>query len=258
MPSTSTSITIGGVQCWDEEISEEFTRTTARVTRTIRCSWGDRGTLIGYLRGGANQIGNFYIYTNPQAAPGYSWLYTDEVTVARDGAKSQDGSGIIAGDYAVLTVTYTPLIGTQTGAIGLDFGKEIIALPDNSLKFADGSGEPVPGAKAKVIAVIGITQAKLNAASLPISAIIAASAAPLDNSGLFGSSTGTLLFDGGRALRKFTTAGVSNWDIEFRFLCRPALRWDYMYDSTGVARQVVSSTGGAVFYTSSNLNALYN
>lgn len=258
MPLASTSITLGGVQCWDEEIAESFTRTTAKVTRTIRCAWADRGKLIGFLRGGANVIGNFYIYTTPQTAPAYPWLYTDEVEVARDGAKKQDGAGVIAGDYAILTVAYTPILGTQTGSISVDFGKEIIALPDNALKFADGSGEPVPGSKAKVIPIVGITQSRLNLGTLPVQAILAASLAPLDNSGLFGAPAGTLLFDGGRAVRKFTTAGAENWDLEYRFLCRPMLRWDYMFDSTGVARQVVTNGGGTAFYTMSSLQSLYN
>lgn len=256
---SSTEIRINGIQCWDEGREELFNRTTSQVTRTIRCGWTDRAGLIGYLRGGANVIGVTTLYVNPQTAPDYPFLYVDQVTCVGQAGKNQGysldaTSNAINYPYAVLTVTYTPITGLASGFISFDFGKDVFTMPQSTLKFADGN--PVPSGVPLILPTVAITQGRLNLGTLPIATILAAAASPLDSSGLYGTATGTLLFDGGRAIRKFTTAGNENWDVEYRFLCRPARRWDYFYDVDGSLKQVKRNDGSPLF-ASSALSALF-
>jgi hypothetical protein len=179
MPALTTAIQLGnGVNVWDESVSITYARGNATTAqRNLRCAWSDGPRLAAYLKGGANIIGGVTIYSPAQAfSQDLPNLFPETVNCEGEGKKD------------------------------LDFGKEIISLPGDRLKFSSGS-DPLPFSVPISIPTVCVQQSKSGIVILPIPTILGAAAAPLDNSGLFGSQTETLLFDGGRAVRAFTTGG---------------------------------------------------
>jgi hypothetical protein len=258
MPSAATAITIAGKQAWDEVRRVVYGRAfQTNGERVVRCAWTDAPAIAFYLMGGAQLIGGVVVFQPAQAfSPQLPYLYPETISQEGEGAKSQDANGDVAYERAVLTMRYTPLGIEENGSQDIEFGKEIISLPGDGLKW-NGTSTPLPFSVPITIPTAAVTQSKANMASLPIAAILAAFAAPLDNSGLFGSQTETLLIDGGRAARTFTSAGITNWTVQYRWLYKPApAKWGYFLDpSDGTFKKVVRKDGTSL-YLASNHSAL--
>ncbi len=258
MPSAATAIFIGGKQCWDEGTRITYGRAfQTSAERVIRCAWTDAPAISFYLMGGSQLIGGIVVFQPAQAfSPQLPYLFPETINVEGEGGKSQDANGICAYERAVLTMRYTPLGVEETGSQDLEFGKEIISLPGDGVKW-NGTSTPLPFSVPITIPTVCVTQSKANLTSLPIPQILAAFAAPLDSSGLFGSQSETLLIDGGRAARTFTSAGTSTWTVQYRWLYRPApAKWGYFLDpSDGTFKKVVRKDG-TTLYATSNHSAL--
>jgi hypothetical protein len=258
MPTLTTAIPINGINTWDEGVSVTYARGNATTAqRNLRCAWSDGARLAAYLKGGANIVGGVTIYSPAQAfSQDLPNLFPESVNCEGEGQKSRGADGWMVWERAVVTIRYSPLGIEETGSQDLDFGKEIVSLPGDRLKFASGS-DPLPFSVPISIPTVCVQQSRANMATLPIPTILAATAAPLDNSGLFGSQTETLLFDGGRAVRAFTTGGATNWTVQYRFLYRPApMKWGWFLNSAGTPEKVLRKDGTEL-YAKSNLSALF-
>jgi hypothetical protein len=260
----TTAITINGIQCWEFEPHEETDRRGSVGIRTIVCLWENRWSLATYLRGGVTQIGGVIIYTNPQVYPWANWLYCQGVSMDPQhgqGGTITDSKGMYGSKYATLKVQYRDFETIDTGGTGLEFGSDVMSVQGSSLKFAGGT-DPVPGTMSRRIPIVNIPYQRTGIANLPISAFVAAAIAPLNSTAMTFNQAGVnvgasyVLFDGGRAFKRFTTAGNTGWDVQMNFAVR-GIRWDYAYDSAGSVRQVVGR-GGDPLIASSDLNALLN
>lgn len=258
---TSDAVTVSGIfPVWDEEVKEHFDRQTGWARRIMRCKWDDRAALVLALRGGASLVGGVTINTPAQQYTPYPFMYIDSVDA--DGVPAEglteDGNNIVAYKYARVTALYTSLgfnEGTETGTLSLDYGSDVLRLPDGAAKFSDGSGERLLQPPNKIVPCQSLVFLRRNLATLPTGIILAASAAPLNSAGFFGGAVGSVLFDGGRSFQRMTTAGSTNWDVEYRFKHREKPKWNEDFDSTGAIRPVTKSNGDPL-YDSSDLNAL--
>jgi len=269
MPSSDSAITLGGITCWDEGTSERFGRYKSSATRTLLCNWQDRVELLAYLRGGVEQVGGNWVVAIGNY-PDFPFLFIDTVTcegIAGPGGLSVGSGGLVAYQYARLRATYTTfdyVPGNETGTMGLDFGSQVLQLPQSAsfLQYGDGAGEDLPPEDAPpvIIPTVTITRTVRDAPSLPVAAILAAAVAPVNSASFLGADPGFVLFDGGRSLRRIVSDGSTNYDLEYRFQYR-ALPWNQVYavgGSGGPARPVIRKSDGSPLYASSDLNALFS
>jgi hypothetical protein len=261
MPSDATAILINGIKAWDESTHVQYARGfQTNATRILRCAWNDAPRLSQYLMGGSVLVGGVTVFTPAQAfSPALPYLFPETIDCEGEGTKSQDSYGMCAYERAVLTMRYTPLGVEENGSQDIEFGKEIISLPGDGLKFENN--HPVPFGVPITIPTARIKQSRANLATLPIPLILTISAAPVDNSGLFGSQADTLLFDGGRAARVFTSAGNTNWTLELAWCYRPPpFEWGKFLDpqvtSGNPFVKIVRKSDGNELYLKSNHSAL--
>lgn len=267
MPSSDSAIIIGSVSCWDEGTVERFSRYRSTATRTLLCNWQDRAALIGSLRGGVQQVGTEWVVSVGNY-PDFPFLYIDTVTcegVAGPSGLSVGSGGMVAYQYARLRATYSTFDyqpGTETGTMGLDFGSQVVQLPQSEsyLQFGDSGGEDLAPEDTPplIIPTVTITRTVRDAPSLPVTAILTAIAAPVNSAEFLGADPGYVLFDGGRSLRRLTTDGSINYDLEYRFQYR-AVQWNQVYATggSGPTRPVIRKADGSPLYASSDLNALF-
>jgi hypothetical protein len=268
MPSSDTAITIGGVTCWDEGTIERFARYRSTATRTLLCAWTDRVALIEYLRGGSVDTSSGWIVTVGNY-PDFPFLFIESVTcegVAGPGGLSVGPNGVVAYQYARLRATYATFEyqpGTETGTMGLDFGSQVLTLPQSTsiLQYGDGASEDLPPEDAPplIIPTVAITRTVKDAPSIPMDTILACIQAPVNSASFLGADPGYVLFDGGRSLRRLTTAGAINYDLEYRFQYR-AIPWNQVYANggdSGPTRPVIRKADGLPLYASSDLNGLF-
>jgi hypothetical protein len=259
MPGPPYTILINGVDVSDDDVEIHVGRTSGSAKRTMQCAWNKVNSLAAFLRGGSLVIGGITVFTPAQAlSPDFPYLFIDTIDILGLGAKTVDQYGRIAYERAQLIANYTNLgllEGTETGSINLDFGKEIISLPGDGLKF-NGSSLPVPFNVPITIPMVCITQTRTNLAVLPTSRFLLAAGSPMDNSGLYGTGSETLLYDGGRALRTFTTAGATNWTIEVRTQYKPT-KWGYFVDPSDGTFKKILRKDGSPLYASSSLGLLF-
>jgi hypothetical protein len=257
---TTDSITVSGISpVWDEGVEEHFDRSTAWARRTMRCRWDQRAALVTALRGGAGLIGNVTIYNPAQQYPDYGGLYIDAVDIEGVPANGLDiaPSGVVAYKYARLRALYTSLgfiDGVDKGFLSLDYGTEIIKLPDGAVSVS-GGGVRLAQSPTKRVPCQTLVYMRRSLATLPTAAILAASAAPLNSASFFGGVAGSVLFEGGRSSTRLTTSGATNWDLELRFSHRDNPRWNQAHDSNGVIQDVTLASGTPL-YSSSDLNSL--
>jgi hypothetical protein len=261
MPTVATSVQINGITCWDEARKVVFGRGfQTNGQRQLRCAWGDALRLSQFLMGGAQVIGGITVFLPMHAfSVDLPYLFPDTIEIDGEGAKSQDAHGDCAYERAVLTMRYTPLGVEENGSQDIDFGKEIISLPGDALKFTNN--HPVPFGIPISVPTARIQQSRANMGILPVPLILTVIAAPVDNSGLFGTQADTLLFDGGRALRTFTSAGQTNWTVQYAWVYRPPpYEWGKFCDPLVTAGnpfvKVVRKSDGSDLYLKSSHSAL--
>jgi hypothetical protein len=130
---------------------------------------------------------------------------------------------------------------------------EIDSVPAGGVvQFTDGT--PIPQGKGIPTPVVQISQSRNNLPSLPTSTVLNAITNPLDNSGLFGTSAGTLLFKGAKETR-VSTLNSNNWNLEYTFAYKPS-RWDRMRKASGALTAIQYANGDPIFPTS-NLGDLF-
>jgi|GEM_PF-922355 len=290
--SSNTGITIGGVTCWDEGTEEYFTRVKRSAVRRLRCLWSDRAALMNAIRGGATTVGSAYFYS-VTPYPDFPDLYPDDFKITGQGALSQSATGAPAYQWANVQVTYTSLYGVEAqGQVGIDVSTNIISLPSSGpcLESVDDDVVAPGDTPGYPLTVYAITRSVRNVGGLSMNAFINAGKKPLNISSFMGFDPGCVTFDGARASRQslskngtgiesggpvnpdFNPIGADGslkgvWDVEYRFMARPALPWDYLGFklNNGFAVKQVRflnnytnpATGTSEWVGRSDLNALF-
>jgi hypothetical protein len=264
---SSTSITLLGIQVWDEGTKEQFVRsTTSSATRTLVCAWTDRVALINLLRGAVlQQSPSVLQFTPPAAYPDAPWLFVDTIDV--EGIPGETGlnvgvNGLVGYKYARIRVTYRSLSyaeGTETGAFSVDFGSEWLTLSSAtpSLKFTDGSAEDVstdlnPSLR---ITTIAFRQARNNLPSIPVPLIVSATDT-VNSSSFQGADAGKVKFDGASSQRRIFSNGSPGWDMTYAFTYR-SVGWNVAYDPVGGWRPIKLKATGQPPFGSFDYNQLF-
>lgn len=266
MPLTSAeAITISGIQCWDEDASEEFrVGGGSRAPRTIVCAWDNRIALALALAGGTTRVG--IIETNTPAAsyPDATWMQVQNIRTEGVGKRKVGVNGMVGYDYARLFITYgdteRDLGQTQDlGALSLDISSEIISPPRDEATFKwvsddeDVTPEATPGLP---ISTTRFERVRRNVGGINVPLIL--SLVDHVNDATFeGAAPGTIVFNGARPFRKITNLGAQNWDIAYQFTHR-RIPWNYfLRPSTGQWEEIVYKNSGDPFFPDGNLSALY-
>jgi hypothetical protein len=264
--TAATAVSIFGIQCWDEGTREVIGRGVSYAVRKIKCKWADRIALTQKLRAPSATIGSVVVFSAGASYPAYPQLFCDTVEttgVVGGGGLTTDDVGMVAYKYAQLTATYKTLEfgGTASydpNSVGVDFSSQIIHVPQSTswLKYSDGGMESLPPEDSPpiIIPTATLTVPLRNLAKLPVTAIIAATEAPVNTISVFGSSIGKVFFDGGRSIRRVNVDGSTNWDLDLRFQLR-TIPWNSVVSKTGAVRPVVRQDGSPL-YASSDLNNL--
>lgn len=233
-----------------DELEEGMDQTGVYAIKNYYCNWGQRWTFYQFLRGRYMPLsgGNLSVLV-PAQYPDNTNLYAYSAVmtpVAPDGAKGAYGSASFK--YAKIKVTFKSpqynFDGSDTQYIGqtrLDFGGNMVTLPQDAYKFSDGTrteesvGRLMPSIEHTItrglidflpVDVIGGLIGKINSAPLW---------------GLYDAET--LLFAGASADRQADGNGKITWTVEYKFLYRPVSwnkvvrpdtgEWDYIADSGG-------------------------
>jgi hypothetical protein len=262
---SGTHITLGGVQCWDEGTEEDLTRERNYAKRTLVTLWEDRLQLVRAIRGEETvSLGGIDIFpAQPYDAGDIPFLYPDKFKIKGVGALSSSVAGRPLYRYARIEVTYSTL---DAGELGLEIGSQVITLPKTgpTLKWSSDNEEvPYQDTTGRPMVVMTLTKSRVRQPSIPVAAIINAAKKPLNSVEFQGAEAGTVLFDGGRAVRytyaSATTSGGVLYDIQYRFLCRPSLPWNHLFRRTGasVDHEEVKFIGGDPYLETSDLNELF-
>src|SRR5688572_3229509 len=128
---SSTSITLFGIEVWDDEVDEDWNVLGGSIaTRRMTCLWGYRKDLVNAMIRSATQIGAITVYNEAAKYPDAPHLVCEKIHVEGLGTKSVAASGLVAYQWARLTLTYQePTFDPEeTGSEMLDFSSEAVAL----------------------------------------------------------------------------------------------------------------------------------
>lgn len=197
----TTAINIGGFQCWEESCTEEFATTGATAARVIYCIWTDRVGVVTFLRNPSiTTSGSILVLSAGQPYPDAPWLYAKTIKTEGVGSPGLNTlTGQVGYHYAKLLVYYeTDWSPFETGSIDIDFGVDIVTIPQDAtndstgtqllstfLKWSSGTdngkGVPIGNAPPFVIPVASITRTVTRLQYLPLSKIGTALAAPVNS-----------------------------------------------------------------------------
>lgn len=261
---SSTSITIAGIECWDEDVTEEFARDNNQAIRIIVCAWVNRYALINTLIGSSVTSGGITTINQPHAYPDAGWMYVKSIAVGKEGVPLVGANGMIAYPWARLTVTYGPKDpgggdAIEVGEENLDFSSEIFTFSRDIPSFkwsSDNKDVPAEASPGKIIPIIAFSKTKKRISQLPLTTLFAISQAPVNASEYLGASAGKLRFCGARTSRVLAIGGTETWTMTCSFEFRP-IPWNYMFrPSTGIFEAIVTKNGGAPLYASSEFSTL--
>ena len=274
LDTTTSSLTVGTVQCWDEGIvSERFSRNEQVAVRRIRCPWQSRIYVAQQLRGqsfGAS-------YTPPSPYPDAPWLFADQVETV-GGYTGVDANGkptglqvgvnlMVAYKYAVQHVSYRTLdylADQQLGSLGLDFATQWISVPSAqaaAFKFAT-NGNDCLEPPALPLTTVEFVKTVNQVNTLPITKVMTAAASPANSVAFQGAPPGQVIFAGCRSQRQLDTYGQENWNMVYRFKYR-SKPWDSAINpaitpgsGTDPFDQLVFKSNGNAIIPRSDLNSL--
>jgi hypothetical protein len=182
-------------------------------------------------------------------------LFPESVNCEGEGQKSRGADGWMVWERAVVTIRYSPLGIEETGSQDLDFGKEIVSLPGDRLKFASGS-DPLPFSVPISIPTVCVQQSRANMATLPIPTILARRLRRSTTRGCSGRRPRRCCSTAGARCGRSPRAG-DELDGQYRFLYRPApMKWGWFLNSAGTPEKVLRKDGTEL-YAKSNLSALF-
>jgi len=264
----STAITLAsGHTVWDEGTEEHFGRGgDSGATWTIRTLWAERQAVAAFLLGGSRNVGNVAVVAYGQAySDNPAWL-AQRVTVRGEGLKSVGPNGMIAYEWAVLSVSYSvpkhepgnaQLVGTEE----LDFASHAIALDQGNAVFewASGpnSGEDLPPSALPAVSftTISFNKVRYRLAALPL-VLIESLIDHVNDRTLFGATAGQLLFRGPRSFREITAGGEQNWDVSYRMEFSRN-KWNRLPDGANGWQDFAYKSDGSLLFPEGNLNQLF-
>jgi hypothetical protein len=264
---SSTAITIGGIEAWDEGTTETYgVDGQNEATRELVCVWEDRKELVAYILGGSTLAGVIVSGDEAMQYPDATHMRARTVRVTGEGIKSVGTNGMVAYQWARLSVNHQPPEGNswledEVGSVALDFAVSTLALPSDEPTYKwEGSGEAVPASQTtgKRIVTVGLFYDIQDLPTLPVSTIIAA-ADSVNSTSFKGAAAGWCLFEGARSRARILATGVENWSLGLAFSVRSADSpgWNQLLNpTTGNYENIVTRIGSNPPHHSYNHNDL--
>ena len=232
-----TGISYLGVQCCDEGCGENFVRFgKSSAWRQLLMAWKDRVTFINNLGALAGfNIANQYAYTDAVGYPDgptvvyYSGVDTEGIP-GPPTALNVGTNGMVGYLLARVKMRFqtNPYLELEQGTLSMNYAIQDLELPQNISSFYFNGNTSNPCNSSQIPAIQGtftsyVWQA-FNLASIPTSTISAACAAPIDQSGAFGTSTangGTLRLMGVDTDRRVAQNGQEMWSMRVTLVENP-------------------------------------
>lgn len=263
----TTSITIGGIQCWEEEPPgpEEFTRYRSQAMRRLRCAWADRMALAAVFFGGNVQNGVLINVNPPLRYPDATWMQVDAVTMHGEGVLGVGPHGMASYQWAVVDVHYATsdveLLEDDIGTLSVDVSSQVL-MPSQSeptFKWKGTSTDlPVEATPGIVVPIVDFVKARRNVPDLSAALATALSLVDHVNSSTFeGASAGKVLYFGPSSTSRITPSGLRNTDMVHRFQYHPYGHNKMLRPSTGAWQDIVTKAGDEPPHPEGNLNLLY-
>lgn len=259
----TTAITIGGVQCWDNDAEEDMNRYRSEAVRHLTCAWSNRMALMAALLGGSTQNGVIQNTAASARYPDATWLRADSIATVGEGIKSVGPNGMVAYTWAHLTVRYKTsdisLLSEEIGTLSIDVRADVLMPSQNEPTFkwsSDNKDLPVEATPGIPIPIVEFVKARRNMAAIPM-ALILSLVDHVNSSSFEGAAAGKVLYHGARSEATITSAGVYNFDLAHRFTYHPYGHNKMLRPSTGAWENIVTKTGSNPPHPTGDLNALF-
>jgi hypothetical protein len=240
-----TGISYLGVQCCDEGCGENFVRFgKSSAWRQLLMAWRDRVTFINNVGAMAGfNVSNQYFYTDAVGYPDgptilyYSSLETDGIP-GPPTALNVGPNGMVGYLLARVKMHFqtNPYLELDQGTLSMSYANQDVFLDKNISTFYFNGNTSTPPIASSQIPALQVTMTtfvweQFNLASIPTSTISAAIAAPIDQSGLFGTSTsngGTLRLMGVDTTRRVAQNGQEMWSMRTTLVENP-VGWNCVF-----------------------------
>ncbi len=222
--TTANSTSFLGFNVWfgdvsgsiEDTVRERFSRTEQWVRIKLLCLTSDKVALRRTLLGGSTQISGVITTTAPYAHPNYPWMIVTTVEselVFGDSGTIADSNGFVSSKYTRLIIEFTQLDPLDLGEESVDFSARFITAPLNAFTWASDS---VPLATTEAPGLIEMTadlrRSRNQQPTIPL-AMIFSLLGKVNATTYLGGDPETMLYLGCSTRRRFTSAGVKNWDI---------------------------------------------
>jgi hypothetical protein len=232
------------------------------------------------LAGGVTGTGILQTVTGPAAYPDFDWLYVDTIDVEGIGVMSEGPNGMVAYEYARLTVEYKSLdvdfSASGIGAIQIDVAGDVLSIPQDQPTFkwsSDDEDVPPEASPSLSIATATILVPQKNLPKLENGTLtnIIALMDHVNNSVLFGAPVGKMLYKGATSYGKVMSsidnipgggspgaaAGLEATDLVHKLLFR-SIEWNkFLRPSTGTWDSIVYKATGDPYFPSGSLNSIF-
>ncbi len=278
------AVTIGGVLC-NEEVngnSEQFDIIQgAQATKVYLCDWNQRWQVVIGLLGlnSSVSIGGVITLQLPMRYPDFQQtstsLYAATVAVEGIGVPYQNTYSV-GYQAARITVNFRSFPWSFQGLSANDFNQQIdpthpyvyaeqnlsftsesITVPGTAVKFQSSGKKLADRLWGFRYPIVNMNILLKYVPYIPAAAIIAASEAPISSTVYLGVPAGQLLFNGCETHQARMSDGTYTQDANYSFSYRPIAPWDYEFDgSTGAWDLVVSAAGGTAVQKRSDLSGI--
>jgi hypothetical protein len=241
LPSNLSAFQISylGVNLLDEGCGEKIVRFgKSSGYRQFLMSWTDRITLINNVGALAGfNVTNQYFYQNAVSypdAPGLLYYsdIDDEGIPGPPTGLNTGPNGMVGYLLCRMRLNFqtNPYLELDQGTLSMNYANQDVGLDKNISTFWFNGDTTTPAIDSSQIPALQITMTSFvwevfNLASIPTATISAAIAAPIDQSGAFGTSTangGTLRLMGFDTTRRVAQNGQEMWSMKQVYVQNPA------------------------------------
>lgn len=243
-----------------------------QATRRLKCAWADRLDLARELSGSAEWVEDALVVTPAATYPTFSAAAVRSVEISPFGSVSADAedSSLAAYPAAILTVRYaTPSADSSSSASpttlvaeSLEPTVEFLTLSADGLRWTSTTGTALLPDEAPSRLIRGLNWVYTRY-RMPVVVPATFSLVGKVNSASITSTTlgvsfaaETLLYNPPTLRRTTSLAGVSDWQVTYRFSYRPTGWNRFWRSSTAAFEQIFTASAGLTVYPTGDFTAL--
>ena len=253
------------------------------ATRIFRVPWDDWQTFAERLTGGWRRVNGEYRLIDPLPFPGMRNVVVDRLQIAPFDPRNPEGALVASVSQglnrypaagAKLTVHYKAVEDDETTDNSADFKPDVhpgtvltfrsdlnvttVTVPGRAWHWAVEDSPKVPDdVNPGLIMPVGSYIANWDRVASPPWAAIRSLRGKVNDSAFLGAPTGTLLFLGAKASRKFEfLQNASLWTLEYAFEER-AVTWNQFFRSESNTWTAIADAGENAPYAAGDFSALF-